>query len=469
MARSNGFDSPTDGSDGAGSGDEAHTPGYTGRFIVAFEPGASEEAVALLANKAGVRARSAREASIEEATEENVVFEEIGAAVLSAEPDQERALVRAAEDSSVPLTRIEPERVVWVAMLNGSFDAPGTVARRGDTAAPAEGARSFAEAPPLHASGNISTEFLRGYAAAIQGLLAASGVEAESLSHAELAASATSLTWGLGATRVPSSPYSGRGIRVAVLDTGMDLHHPDFAGRTIVSRSFVGEPVQDAHGHGTHCIGTSCGPLNPPSGQRYGIAYNAEIYAGKVLRNSGSGADGGILAGINWAVQNRCAIVSMSLGSPVDAGEEHSSVYQSVARRAEERGTLIIAAAGNDSKRPGVVKPVSHPANCPSILAVAALDSSLRVAWFSDAGTNPDGGEVNIAGPGVDVFSSWPMPERYRSLNGTSMATPHVAGIAALYAEATGLRGMALANYLLRRSRRLSPLRDFGWGLVQAT
>jgi subtilisin family serine protease len=114
-------------------------------------------------------------------------------------------------------------------------------------------------------------------------------------------------TWGLQATKVVGSRYSGAGIKVAVLDTGLDLTHPDFAGRSLTRQSFIaGEDVQDLAGHGTHCIGTSCGPLNPPdpaSPMRYGIADNAQIFAGKVLSNQGSGADGGILAG-NGSIQS---------------------------------------------------------------------------------------------------------------------------------------------------------------------
>ena len=113
------------------------------------------------------------------------------------------------------------------------------------------------------------------------------------------------------------SNYSGRGIKVTVLDTGFEVNHPDFAGRNILTQSFVaGEAVQDVHGHGTHCIGTSLGPRIPNPLPRYGIAYGADIFVGKVLSNQGSGGDGDIMAGINWAVQNGCRVISMSLGAP---------------------------------------------------------------------------------------------------------------------------------------------------------
>ena len=109
---------------------------------------------------------------------------------------------------------------------------------------------------------------------------------------------------------------------MAVLDTGMDLRHPDFVGRPVVSQTFVGQPVQDLHGHGTHCIGTSCGPKAPPgTTPRYGIGSAASIFAGKVLSNAGSGTQAQVLAGMNWAIANGCHVISMSLGSqsPVNA------------------------------------------------------------------------------------------------------------------------------------------------------
>jgi len=278
----------------------------------------------------------------------------------------------------------------------------------------------------------------------------------------------------LQATRVVESPWTGRGIKVAVLDTGFELGHPDFAGRTIVPQSFVtGETPQDQHGHGTHCIGTASGPRQPTPLPRYGIAWESDIYVGKVLNSQGSGADGDILAGINWAVQQGCHVVSMSLGAPVAPGQKPSTVFENMARRALAAGTLIVAAAGNDSRRldqPPFVAPVGHPANCPSIMAVAAVDSSLRVAWFSNGGIEPNGGQIDIAGAGVDVYSSWVLPKRYNVISGTSMATPHVAGIAALHAQAnSGIMAVDLWTRLVKTARPLGlSAADVGSGLVQA-
>jgi subtilisin family serine protease len=130
---------------------------------------------------------------------------------------------------------------------------------------------------------------------------------------------------------------------------------------------------------------------------------------------------------------------------------------------------LVIAAAGNDSHRPGDIEPVGRPANCQSIMAVAAVDVNMQIAFFSNGSINAGGGSVDIAGPGVDVRSSWLMPQRYNTISGTSMATPHVSGIAALWLEAQQLSASMLWAKLTQSAKRLGlASSDVGSGLVQA-
>lgn len=452
-------------------------------MLVLVEEDAMDDGLKELENKVGIRVSSVEETDQSDddgakAPKGNVCFPRIGVAVVEAAPDQHTRIASAVKDDASPILAMEPERVVHMFAQKRAraqaFPQPGL--HGNDAVGELAGTSGLVQpSPPANTNvgseGQITREFLRGYREAIAHLetLFFSG-EATSETIADLGPMVSGATWGISITKVVSSKYSGAGIRIAVLDTGFDLKHPDFAGRTIVTRSFIsGESVQDVQGHGTHCIGTAAGP-KAPSGSvaRYGVAYGAAIYAGKVLDNTGSGADAGILAGIDWAVQQKCAIVSMSLGAPVEPGQTFSQVYETAAKRAAARGTLIIAAAGNESERPGYIAPVGHPANCPSIVAVGALDRTLKVAPFSCGGLNANGGEVNIAAPGVNIMSTWPMPTRYHTISGTSMATPHVAGIAALFAESTGLRGFELANAFLRAARNLTPVRDFGWGLVQS-
>jgi subtilisin family serine protease len=417
-------------------------PETTGRQIVVFADTGDDDTpvdwgAAGIANVADSRDFESGDVTPETLHDADAtVFAELGIAVVSAQPAQ-LGIMQAAGASGRPVLSVSPELVHHVLQATVTEYAQAYKDGVDDLAARV-----------LHTNGTGS------------GLTALAAPAAfQDTPHA---------TWGLQATQVISSSKSGRGIKVAVLDTGFDLGHPDFEGRNVTPMSFVaGEPPQDGHGHGTHCIGTSCGPRSPSTGPRYGVAYEADIFAGKVLSNAGSGTDAQILAGINWAVVNRCPVISMSLGA--DVPQEHPP-YSAAGRRALRRGSLIIAAAGNNAKRgegnPGFVGP---PANSPEIMAVGALEQSLAVAFFSARSGAGRGGQVDIAGPGFQVLSSWLMPMRYRSISGTSMATPHVAGIAALWAEATGRRGLELWATLCQESQRLlEPSVDVGSGLCLA-
>ena len=419
----------------------------TGRFIVTFREGAHTEAMAALKKHAGVtKAKMLTSADFGESGVDmaqfpdsgGVMFDHIGVAVVSIDPTAAGALAQEAGDNSSILA-IEPEGFMY----------------------------ALGDLQPL------TLDYLRGFRDAADSIYSHASQRTTEAEGAEVSAAfldTAALTWGLLASKVATSHFTGNGIKVAILDTGLALTHPDFAGRLVVSKSFIPGIVSanDGHGHGTHCTGTSCGPLKPPIGRRYGIAHKALIHIGKVLSDQGSGVDGGILAGIDWAIGNKCAVISMSLGANA---QTTTVAYETVGQRALNAGSLIVAAAGNNANRSsGNFGFVGRPANSRSFMSVAAVDASLRVANFSARDTvQAAGTAVDIAGPGVAVYSSWLMPTRYNTISGTSMATPHVAGIAALWAEATGARGAALWQRLIVNARSLgAPVVDVGRGLVQA-
>ncbi|ABV92006.1 peptidase S8 and S53 subtilisin kexin sedolisin [Dinoroseobacter shibae DFL 12 = DSM 16493] len=276
-------------------------------------------------------------------------------------------------------------------------------------------------------------------------------------------------TWGLDAIGSDRRPeLTGEGVKVAVLDTGLDLTHPDFTdvlgARTA---SFVGtETAQDGHGHGTHCCGTVAGPLQPALGPRYGVAPGAELLVGKVLADDGFGMMSQIIDGITWALNEGAQVISMSLGSARAEGAGFSRVYEMVFRRLLSEGVLPICAAGNESDRPGLIAPVGNPAACPGAMAVAAVDRRMDPGDFS-CGQVDRIGLLDIAGPGVGVHSAW-TGGGYRRISGTSMATPHVAGVAALHLQADpSTTGDDLRALMKMQATALGPVRDFGAGLVQ--
>ncbi|GGB23096.1 hypothetical protein GCM10011511_53780 [Puia dinghuensis] len=270
-------------------------------------------------------------------------------------------------------------------------------------------------------------------------------------------------TWGIQAVNVLQSGFTGKGVRIAVLDTGFDFTHPDFAGRTIHRKSFVGRQAIDKDGHGTHCAGVAGGGRKGKAGARYGVAPESRLYIGKILDDAGEGSDGLALAGIEWALEKGCRVISMSFGAEPEAG--YSALWEQVAQTVMAHRCLLIGATGNESKR-GRMAPVNHPANCPSIVAVGALTVAMKVAEFSCGGTGA-AGQVDIAAPG-DAILSARAGGGYVIESGTSMAAPFVAGMAALlweqYPEASAWEIWAR---LVQQAQRLTlPASAVGVGLV---
>lgn len=311
---------------------------------------------------------------------------------------------------------------------------------------------------------------------------------------------APGVEWGVKAVGADTSPYDGDGIVVAVLDTGIDANHPAFAGMTIVQKDFTGEGNGDTHGHGTHCAGTIFG--RTVSGRRIGVAPGVKrALIGKVLGAQGGGSDQ-IVSAIQWAVENGANVISMSLGMDfpglVKEWEGQGLPTELATSRALEgyrlnvllferltslvramgpfaQTTLIVAAAGNESERdvnPDFEIAVSPPAVAEGIVSVAALGESpggLVVAPFSNTG-------ATVSGPGVAIVSAKP-GGGFATMSGTSMATPHVAGVAALWAQKLKAAGTLRPSDLTARlvgsavAEGLKPgfdAFDTGAGLVRA-
>ncbi|MGC4767968.1 S8 family serine peptidase [Micromonospora sp. DT44] len=244
----------------------------------------------------------------------------------------------------------------------------------------------------------------------------------------------------IGAPAAWSAGFTGKGVSVAVLDTGVDATHPDLAGKVAEARNFTEvADARDTVGHGTHVASTIAGSGAASDGRYRGVAPDATLLDGKVCEDQGC-PDSAILAGMQWAaVEKKAAVINMSLGGwdtpEVDPLEE------AVQTLTAQTGTLFVLAAGNDRSDGSVGSPASADAG----LAVGAVDRDDELAEFSSRGPRigDDALKPDITAPGVDIVAAKsangvigdPVGDRYVTLSGTSMATPHVAGSAALLAQ----------------------------------
>ncbi len=244
------------------------------------------------------------------------------------------------------------------------------------------------------------------------------------------------LEWGVDrvdADLVWTIPVTGLGIKVSVIDTGIDKDHPDLTANIKGGINFVpkGQKVDsnawdDDNGHGTHVAGI-VGAVNNEIGV-IGVAPEAGLYAVKVLDRQGRGYLSDVIAGIEWSVNNGIQVANMSLGTAT-----HVDVFEAACDAAEAAGVLLVAAAGNSGDGDGTTNEVIYPAKYSSVIAVAATAKDDSTPTWSS-----EGEEVELAAPGVDIRSTW-KGGGYKTISGTSMASPHVAGTAALLLETVSL------------------------------
>lgn len=228
------------------------------------------------------------------------------------------------------------------------------------------------------------------------------------------------LPWGIDRIDAEKvwATYTGDPVRVAIVDTGIDTAHPDLVGNLKGGVSEVGytRSYKDDNGHGTHVAGIVASVDN--SIGVVGVAPRADLYAVKVLNRSGSGYLSDIINGLDWAVANDMQVVNMSLGT-----SSYSALFDTAVQRTVAAGVVVVAAAGNSGDG---IDTVNYPAKFAGVIAVSATGSNDVLASYSSRGP-----AVDLAAPGSAVYSTY-YKSSYATLSGTSMASPHVAGTAAL-------------------------------------
>ncbi|MFC4591017.1 S8 family peptidase [Sphaerisporangium corydalis] len=243
----------------------------------------------------------------------------------------------------------------------------------------------------------------------------------------------------IGAPQAWAAGYDGTGVKVAILDTGIDETHPDLAGKVVEERSFVpGVPVADGNGHGTHVASIITGSGAASGGRYKGVAPGVKLVIGKVLDDSGSGDWSSVIDGMQWAASSGARVVSISIGGQATDGGD--PLTQAVDDLTASTGTLFVIAAGNS----GADETIETPGVAASALTVASTDKSDKLSSYSSRGPLLDGAlKPDIAAPGQNIVAAraagtglgTPVDDSYTTLSGTSMATPHVSGAAAILAQ----------------------------------
>lgn len=333
-----------------------------------------------------------------------------------------------------------PDLPLIVSYAEGRALAPGALA--------AAGARVSRDLPSVDAD---AVKARKSEAAELWETLTGSGGTAQAMAAAterveriwldgKVRAALDKSTAQIGAPPAWAAGYDGKGVKVAVLDTGVDGTHPDLADRLAAEKNFSeAADTVDRVGHGTHVASTVAGSGAKSKGAYKGVAPGARLISGKVLDDNGFGEESGVIAGAQWAVAQGAKVVNLSLGSSDSPG--NGPLEQAVDDLSASSGALFVIAAGNDGPHPGTV---GSPGSAAAALTVGAVDRDDITAEFSSRGPTADGAlKPDITAPGVDIVAAKaaqgsegaPAADGYVSLSGTSMATPHVAGAAAILAQ----------------------------------
>ncbi|WP_344417059.1 S8 family serine peptidase [Amycolatopsis minnesotensis] len=241
----------------------------------------------------------------------------------------------------------------------------------------------------------------------------------------------------IGAPEVWRSGFTGKSVKVAVLDTGVDAGHPDLAGKVLEARDFSGgQDATDRHGHGTHVASTIAGSGAASGGRFKGVAPDAGLLVGKVLGDDGSGGWAEIISGMEWAADQGAKVINLSIGG--DDAEGIDPLEEAVNRLTRDKGVLFVIAAGNEGEKGAGT--VGSPGSADAALTVGAVDRADALAPFSSkgprVGDNAVKPEITAPGVGIVAAKAGGAPgDPYQAMSGTSMATPHVAGAAALLAQ----------------------------------
>ncbi len=377
------------------------------------------------------------------------------------------ALVGASVHSAKPASSTDPN--TYIVVFNDGAQGPGVLDDQMSTFASSNNGEVLYR---YNALNGVALKLPDGNADKLKELKNVKYIEKDITFNASLDKS----TGLIGVPRVWDEGYTGKGVKVALIDTGIDASHPDLKGKVADWVDYVNGKTSpyDDFGHGTHCAGIIGGTGNASCGKYMGVAPDVQFVGIKVLGKDGSGGLSAILKGVEYAMNSDAKVISMSLGS-----NEHSQAVDDMVSKAVKKGKIVVVAAGNSGPDR---ETIGCPSHNPDVITVGATDKSDNVASFSSRGPTEDGSvKPDVCAPGKDIISTRAygimdkkaIDNYYLKMSGTSMATPMVSGSIALLLQKDPKLTPQDAKKILEKSckpeGKTCPNNDYGYGRVNIT